>query len=59
MGMVAILFNDAEPLEQIVNIPPTEDPMRNLVKIGQMVSEKMFKDFMMFIPVYSTGAMGR
>ena len=48
MGMVAILFNDAEPLEQIVNIPSTEDPMRNLVKIGQMVSEKMFKDFMMF-----------
>ena len=47
MGMAAILFNGAEPFEQIVNIPSTEGPMWNLVKIGQVVSEKKtFKDFM-------------
>ena len=47
MGMAAILFNDAEPFEQSVNIPLTEGPMWNLVKIGQVVSEKKtFKDFM-------------
>ena len=38
MGMTAILFNGAEPLEQIVNIPSTEGPMWNLVKIDQAVS---------------------
>ena len=27
MGMAAILFNDAEPFEQSVNIPLTEGPM--------------------------------
>ena len=27
MGKAAILFNDAEPFEQIVNIPSTEGPM--------------------------------
>ena len=27
MGMAAILFNDAEPFEQSVNIPSTEGPM--------------------------------
>ena len=47
MGMATILFNDAEPFEQSVNIPSTEGPMWNLVKIGQVVSE-MFKDFMVF-----------
>ena len=46
MGMAAILFNNAEPFEQIVNIPSTEGPIRNLVKIGHTVSETMFKDFM-------------
>ena len=47
MGMAAILFNDAEPFEQSVNIPLTEDPMWNLVKIGWVVSEKKtFKNFM-------------
>ena len=47
MGMTAILFNDAELLEQSVNILSTEGPMWNLVKIGQVVSEKKtFKDFM-------------
>ena len=46
MGMAAILFNGAEPLEQIVNILSTEDPMWNLVKTVQAVSEKKtFKDF--------------
>ena len=40
MGMAAILYNCAEPFEQIVN-------MYILVKIGQAVSEKKaFKDFM-------------
>ena len=47
MGMVTILFNDAEPFEQSVNIPSTEGPMWNLVKVGQEVLEKkMFRDFM-------------
>ena len=45
MGMVATLFNDAEQFEQIDNMPLTEDPIRNLVKIGQAVSEKMSKDY--------------
>ena len=40
MGMVASFFNDAEPFEQIDNTPLTEGPMRNLVKIGQAVSDK-------------------
>ena len=39
MGMTAILFNDAEQFEQIDNMP------LNLVKVGQVVSEKMFKDY--------------
>ena len=34
-----------EPLEQIVNIPTTVGPMWDLVEIGQVVSEKKFKDF--------------
>ena len=46
MGMVAILFNGVEPFEQIVNILSTESSMWNLVKIGQAVSEKTFKDYM-------------
>ena len=46
MGMAAILFNDAEPFEQSSKLPLTEGPTWNLVKIGQVVSEKMFKDFM-------------
>ena len=40
MGTVAILFSSAEPFEQIDNIPSTKGPMKNLVKIGQAVSEK-------------------
>ena len=35
MDMAAILFNGVEPFEQIVNIPSTEGPMWNLMKIGQ------------------------
>ena len=35
MGMAAILFNDAEPFEQSVNIPSTEGPLWNLVKSGE------------------------
>ena len=46
MGMAAILFNDAKPFEQSVYIPSTDGPMWNLVKTGQVVSEKKFKDFM-------------
>ena len=56
MGMAAILFNGAEPFEQIVNIPSTESPMWNLVKIGPAVSEKMFKDFMI---LYMYTAQGK
>ena len=39
MVIVVILINDLEPFEQIVNIPLTERPMWNLVKISQTVSE--------------------
>ena len=45
MGMAAILFSGAEPFDQIVNTPSKEGPMWNLVKIGQAVSEKTFKDY--------------
>ena len=34
MGMAAILFNGAEPFEEIVNIPLREGLMWNLVNIG-------------------------
>ena len=45
-GMMAILFNDEELYEQIDNMPSTEGPNCNLVKIGQAVSaKKMFKDY--------------
>ena len=45
MGMVAILFNDAEPFEQTDNMPSTEGTKCNLMKIGQADSEKKtFKD---------------
>ena len=42
MGMVAILFNGAEPFEQIANTPLTECPVWNQVKIYHAVSEKTF-----------------
>ena len=47
MGMVAILFNGAEPFEQIVNTFLTEGPIRNLVKTAPAVSEK--KIFILFV----------
>ena len=47
-GMAAILLNDPEPFEQSVTIPLSEGPMWNLMKIGQVVLEKTFKDFMVF-----------
>ena len=44
--MAAILFNGAEPFEQIDNMPSTEGPKFSLVKIGQAVSgKKTFKDY--------------
>ena len=46
MGMMAILFNEAEQFEQIDNIPSTEGPKCNLLKIFQAVSEKKtYKDY--------------
>ena len=48
MGMATILFNGAEPFEQIVSILSTEGPMWNLVKIVQAVSEKTSKEFMVW-----------
>ena len=40
LGMADILFNGAEPFEQIVNTPLKQGPMWNLVKLGAAVSEK-------------------
>ena len=40
MGMVAILFNRAEPFELIVSTLSRKGPIWNLVKIAQTVSEK-------------------
>ena len=40
------MCNDPEPFEQTDNMPSTEGPKCNLVKIGQAVSEKKtFKDY--------------
>ena len=44
MGMVANLFNGAEPFEQTDNTSSTEGSMWNLEKTGKAVSEKSFKD---------------
>ena len=45
-GMAAILFNGAELFELTDDTPLKEGSIRNLVKIGQAVSEKMmFKDY--------------
>ena len=47
--MVAILFNNEEPFEEIDNIPSTENPTLNLAKNGQAVSEnKLLKNFEIF-----------
>ena len=40
MSLAEILFNDAEPFEQIVNTLLTKASMRNLVKTFQAISEK-------------------
>ena len=45
MGMAAILFNGADHLNKLDDTPSTQGPMWNLVKIGQTVSEKAFKDY--------------
>ena len=45
MDMAAILFDSAEPFEQIGNTVSTEGPMSNLMKIAQVVSgKKTFDD---------------
>ena len=44
IGMAAILFNGAEPFEQIDDTPSIGGPMWNLLKISPAVSEK-FKDY--------------
>ena len=43
MGMAAILFNGAEPFEQIINYLSRESLLWNLVKIAEAVSEKKQK----------------
>ena len=43
--MAVILFNGAEPFEQIVNILVTEGHLWNLVETVEAVSEKMFNNF--------------
>ena len=56
MGMAAILFNDAEPFEQIDGTPSTEGPVWNLMKIGRAVSEKKtFTDYQILY-IYNPGA---
>ena len=59
MGMAAILFNSEVPFEQTDNTPSPESPMRNLVKIGQAVSEKKtFKDYTLLF-MYIAKGQGR
>ena len=59
MVMTAILFNGAEPFEQIVNIFLIEGPMWNLVKNVQAVSEKKtLKDFTI-LHMYKTQGQGQ
>ena len=53
--MAAILYINAEPFEQIHNMPLSEGPKCNLVKIGQAISEKTFKDYEILYNVYSPG----
>ena len=58
MRIAAILFNDAEPFAQNDNTLSTEGPLWYLVKIGQAVSEKMFKDYEILY-LYIARAKGR
>ena len=57
MGMAAILFNGAEPFQQIVNTLSTEGPKWNLVKIAQAMSEK--KTFKYYTILYMHIAQGQ
>ena len=43
MGMVDVLFNDAEPFAQIENTPSTENPMWNLWKLVQLFQKGRLK----------------
>ena len=57
MGMAAILFNCAEPFEQISKTLLKGGPMWNLVKIAQTVSEK--KTFKNYTILYMYIAQGQ
>ena len=58
MVMTAILFNDAERIEQIDKVPLTGGPKCNLVKIGQTVlQKKMF--IVRFYTCIQYGGKGR
>ena len=57
MGMVAILFNGAEPFEQIDNTPLTEGVVWNLIKTDQVVSDK--KTFKNNVILYMYIAQGK
>ena len=58
LGMTAILFNGAEPFEQIVNAPSTGSPMLNPIKTGRAVSGKtLFKDCLI-LNMYGTQWLG-
>ena len=60
MGRAAILFNDAEPFEQIDKTPWTEGPVWNLEKIGHAVTEKRtFKDYEILYLYIAQGQKGR
>ena len=49
MGMAAILFNGAEPFQQIDNYPSTDGPKWNLEKLLKLFSKKkMFKNNMIY-----------
>ena len=54
--MAAILFNGAEPFDQIVNICSTEGPMCNLMNIfEEVLEENTFKDFMILYKYIAQG----
>ena len=54
--MAVILFNGAEPFQEIGNTLLTEDPMWNLVKIDQALSKKTFKNFTILYMYIAQGA---
>ena len=58
--MASLLLIFAEPFEQIGNTLLTEDPMWNLMKIAQAVSEnKTFKIFTQFYTYIYPSGKGR